>query len=107
MDRMEWIIAKAGAEKKALMVFPEKAGEQSARRVFQDKTQWEALEQRFQFSGPYKLVLLAVKSWRKYRRRTKVAVVVKKGPGSDSPNDIVVNGARVEILEEREAGENG
>ena len=36
----------------------------------------------------------------------KVAVVVKKGPGSDSPNDIVVNGARVEILEEKEAGAN-
>lgn len=70
MDRMEWIIAKAGAEKKPFMAFPGKNGAQSARRVFQDKTQWEALEQRFQFSGPYKLVLLAVKSWRKYRRRT-------------------------------------
>lgn len=70
MERMEWIIAKAGAEKEPLMAFPGKTGEQSARRVFQDKTQWEALEQRFQFSGPYKLVLLAVKSWRKYRRRT-------------------------------------
>ena len=30
----------------------------------------------------------------------------EKRPGSDSPNDIVVNGARVEILEEREAGEH-
>lgn len=70
MDRMEWTIAKAGAENKPLMAFPGKNGAQSARRVFQDKTQWEALEQRFQFSGPYKLVLLAVKSWRKYRRRT-------------------------------------
>ncbi|MDD7195339.1 hypothetical protein [Acidaminococcus fermentans] len=70
MDRMEWIIAKAGAEKKPFMAFPGKNGAQSARRVSQDKTQWEALEQRFQFSGPYKLVLLAVKSWRKYRWRT-------------------------------------
>lgn len=70
MDRMEWIIAKAGAEKKLLMAFPGKSGAQSARRIFQDKAQWEALEQQFQFSGPYKIVLLAVKSWRKYRRRT-------------------------------------
>ena len=70
MDRMEWIIAKAGAEKTPLAAFPGEYGDQTAREVFQDRTQWEALEQRFHFSGPYKLVLLAVKSWRKFRRRT-------------------------------------
>lgn len=63
--------------------------------------------------GEYTQLLFIMGSRKKARelagmiKGRKVAVVVKKGPGSDSPNDIVVNGARVEILEEREAGENG
>lgn len=63
--------------------------------------------------GKYTQLLFIMGSRKKTRelagtiKGRKVAVVVKKGPGSDSPNDIVVNGARVERLEEREAGENG
>lgn len=62
--------------------------------------------------GEYTQLLFIMGSRKKARelagtiKGRKVAVVAKKGPGSDSPNDIVVNGARVEILEEREAGEN-
>lgn len=62
--------------------------------------------------GEYKQLLFLMGSRKKARelagtiKGRKVAVVVKKGPGSDSPNDIIVNGARVEILEEREAGEH-
>lgn len=63
--------------------------------------------------GKYTQLLFIMGSRKKARelagtiKGRKVAVVVKKSPGSDSLNDIVVNGAIVEILEEREAGENG
>lgn len=63
--------------------------------------------------GEYTQLLFIMGSRKKARelastiKGRKVAVVARKAPGSVSETDVVVNGARVEILEEREAGANG
>jgi len=67
MDKKIWAIVKPGKELFPLMVLSEQSGEKMARAIFQDKIQSEIIERIA--PGPYKIALLAVKSWRKYRGR--------------------------------------
>lgn len=87
MQRKIWAIVKPGAEKKPLITFREHETEKLAFKLLEDETGRLFIEGMA--PGPYKIVLLAVKAWRKFRKRQhqKAVMRVCKAPFGEWRDD--------------------